>query len=170
MHLLNCHFCVGLPNELDKTTILATWDLDLMNDIFSTDSCDAQKCTHIVNVPEGGKKRPQSFFRDQRGQPSNEHRGVVRIRGSQLLAIRTHDIAKDGTSLHMVLQGFLCELIALCSGVRKEAADLLLVIWAEVQMCKFARIVVRVLLRELSKEVGRDHIRTIRIGVICAKA
>jgi len=123
-----------------------------------------------MDVPEGGKKGPQSFFRDQRGQTSNEHRGIVRIRGSQLLAIRTHDIAKDGTSLHMVLQGFLCELIALCSGVRKEPADLLLVIRAEVQMRKLAGIIARVLLRELSKEAGRDHIRTIRSGVIYAKA
>lgn len=123
-----------------------------------------------MDVPEGGKKRPQSFFRDQRGQTSNEDRGIVGIRGSQLFAIRTHNIAKDGTSLHVVLQGFLCELIALCSGVRKEPADLFLVIWAKVQMCKLGRISVRVLLRELGKEAGRDHVRTIRSSVICTKA
>jgi hypothetical protein len=62
-----------------------------------------QRETHIVNVTKGCKERFQGFLGNQGGQTTNEDRRVVRIRGRELLAVWSDEIAQNRARLGLVL-------------------------------------------------------------------
>lgn len=65
--------------------------------------CVKQGKAHIVNVTKGCKERLQSFLGNQRGQATNEDRRVIWVRGRELLAIWSNEIAQNRASLGLVL-------------------------------------------------------------------
>ena len=56
-----------------------------------------------MNVTEGGKEGPQGFLGNQRRQPTDKDRRIVRVCGRKLLAIGSYEIAQYCTGLRLML-------------------------------------------------------------------
>lgn len=56
-----------------------------------------------MNVTEGGKECPQGFLRNQRRQPADKDRRIVRVCGRKLLAVGAYEIAQYRAGLRLML-------------------------------------------------------------------
>lgn len=56
-----------------------------------------------MNVTEGGKEGPQGFLGNQRRQPTDKDRRIVRVCGRKLLAIGSYEIAQYCAGLRLML-------------------------------------------------------------------
>jgi len=56
-----------------------------------------------VNVTKGCKKRLQGFLGNQRGQATDEDRRIIWVRGRELLAVWSDEIAQNRARLCLVL-------------------------------------------------------------------
>jgi hypothetical protein len=62
-----------------------------------------QETTHVVDIAEGGKERPQSFLGDQGGQPTDKDCRIVRVCGRELFAVWSNKIAQYRAGLCLML-------------------------------------------------------------------
>jgi hypothetical protein len=67
--------------------------------------------THIVDITKGCKERFQSFLGNQGGQATDENRRIIRVRGRELLAVWSDEIAQDRARLCLVLPGLFYKRI-----------------------------------------------------------
>lgn len=56
-----------------------------------------------MNVTKGCKERFQGFLGNQGGQATDEDRRIIRVRGRELLAVWSDEIAQDRARLCLVL-------------------------------------------------------------------
>ena len=128
-----------------------------------------------MNVTEGGKEGPQCFFRYQRRQAPNKHSRVVRIRGSQLLAVWPDEVTENGAGLYMVLQRLFRELISRCNCLCQQPMNFFLLILTEIQVCEFTWVVAGILCklgdraRRYDMSISTIFVRAVtRSGDACA--